>query len=139
MSSVPGIYCVVSLELFLFIGNKLSVIDPGPFKIFSSNTIVICRRVHLQCCIPRSIMKVKTMFFFKDKSHLFWTFLMKLIYKVHLKFITVIINFISILISMIASAASISFEFKIPSILLWNLTLTLIENPQTLILKIRKI
>ena len=39
---------------------------------------------------------------------------MELIYKVHLKFISVIMNFLSILISMIASAASITFIFKIP-------------------------
>ena len=62
--------------------------------------------------------------FFKGESHLFLTLLMELIYKVHL---------------MIASAASITFIFKIPCILLCNLTLTYIENPQTLILKIHKI
>ena len=39
---------------------------------------------------------------------------MDLIYKVHLMFIVVIMNFLSILISVIASAASITFIFKIP-------------------------
>ena len=39
---------------------------------------------------------------------------MGLIYKVHLKFIIVIMNFLSILISMISSAASITFIFKMP-------------------------
>ena len=39
---------------------------------------------------------------------------MELIYKVHLKFIIDIMNFLSILISMIASAASNTFLFKIP-------------------------
>ena len=39
---------------------------------------------------------------------------MELIYKVNLKFIIVIMNFLSILISMIASAASITFRFNIP-------------------------
>ena len=41
---------------------------------------------------------------FKDKSHLFLTLLMELIYKVHLKFIILIMNFLSILIIMIAGA-----------------------------------
>ena len=40
--------------------------------------------------------------------------LMELIYKFHLRFIIVIMNFVSILISMIASAASITYKFKIP-------------------------
>ena len=39
---------------------------------------------------------------------------MELIYKAHLKFIIVIMNFLFILISMIASAASITFIFKVP-------------------------
>ena len=39
---------------------------------------------------------------------------MELIYKVHLKFIIVIMNFLLIRISMIASTASITFIFKIP-------------------------
>ena len=45
---------------------------------------------------------------------MFWTLLLELMYKVHLKFIIVIMNFLSILISMIASAASITFIFEIP-------------------------
>ena len=51
---------------------------------------------------------------FKYKYHLFWTLLMELILKVHLKLIIVIMNFLSIHIIMIASAASITFIFKIP-------------------------
>ena len=39
---------------------------------------------------------------------------MELVYKVHLKFITVTMNFLSIHISTIASAASITVIFKIP-------------------------
>ena len=49
---------------------------------------------------------------FLDKYYV--TLLMEVLYKVHLKIIIVIMNFLSILISMIASAASITFIFKIP-------------------------
>ena len=51
---------------------------------------------------------------FRDKSHPFWNLLMELVYKVNLKFKIDIINFWSILISMIASTASMTFIFKIP-------------------------
>ena len=39
---------------------------------------------------------------------------MELLYKIHLKFMILIMNFLSILKSMIASAATITFIFKIP-------------------------
>ena len=51
--------------------------------------------------------------FFLYKSHLFWTSLMELKYKVHLKFMIVIMNFLRILVKILFLYSTVKFNFDI--------------------------